>query len=347
MLDILPQPAHERRTGFFLCCCSATHNDLKDRSGELRADLNGENGDAFAIADQVGCVTNKRLEWRPLEELQKGPTATRRGQILHSAEPHHTPPLISKAADNDQPPAAREDPKVRSSVTLKDGSVFTGELTEGLLHGDGTYTWAHGESYTGQWENHLQHGRGVLTWPNGQAYTGQFEAGKRHGTGFLTWPDGRKYAGTWRQGQRRGPWEFFPARHAPGAEPSRGTWGDSDEPDPSIGLPPVHGDEGTRSWRDGSTYTGQINAGEPHGFGTAVWPNSSSFSGQYRFGQRSGAGVQSWPNSSQRFVGQWRDGARQGCWELTQADGEVRRGSLSTDASSALSKPSGDAPRKA
>ncbi|MBS4006921.1 MAG: hypothetical protein KGZ45_00605 [Clostridium sp.] len=65
----------------------------------------------------------------------------------------------------------------QGTITLPDGSRYTGELRNGLPHGFGTNVAANGESYSGAWENGLRHGIGVLTFPDKTARTGVWDRG--------------------------------------------------------------------------------------------------------------------------------------------------------------------------
>ena len=63
-------------------------------------------------------------------------------------------------------------------------------------------------SYTGEVSNGVPHGQGTWTHPGGQKYVGEWKDDKWHGQGTLTLPDGRKYVGEWKDGN---PWNgtFF------------------------------------------------------------------------------------------------------------------------------------------
>lgn len=110
-----------------------------------------------------------------------------------------------------------------------DGSTYTGQVKDGLRHGNGTREYPTG-SYEGQWQDDLQHGRGKQIWTDGRTFEGQFVLGKfdghgqmvwhtqkgllcydgeykadaKHGHGRFTWGDGRAYEGQWERGDRHG-----------------------------------------------------------------------------------------------------------------------------------------------
>ena len=51
-----------------------------------------------------------------------------------------------------------------------DGSVFRGEWSEDLRHGQGTLTTASSDTYTGQWAEDNFEGDGLFCWLNGNKY---------------------------------------------------------------------------------------------------------------------------------------------------------------------------------
>jgi hypothetical protein len=51
-----------------------------------------------------------------------------------------------------------------------DGSVYAGELKDGLRHGHGVMMWADGDVYNGQWQNDERHGHGHYTYAHGDQY---------------------------------------------------------------------------------------------------------------------------------------------------------------------------------
>ncbi len=52
-----------------------------------------------------------------------------------------------------------------------------------------------GGTYTGELSNGLLHGQGTCTHPDGWKYVGEFKDDKRDGQGTYTFPDGAKYVG--------------------------------------------------------------------------------------------------------------------------------------------------------
>lgn len=93
----------------------------------------------------------------------------------------------------------------KDDLKLPDGSIYSGELSNGDPHGVGKMIWIDGRTYRGKWQFGQPHGQGVMssvapkdleydTW----IYSGQFHEGLRNGTGRCEWPAvGAWYEGDW------------------------------------------------------------------------------------------------------------------------------------------------------
>jgi hypothetical protein len=57
-----------------------------------------------------------------------------------------------------------------------------GGIRNGVLEGDGSYSFANGAAFKGNFQNGKPNGFGFLSYANGCKYEGQFKDGKRHGT---------------------------------------------------------------------------------------------------------------------------------------------------------------------
>ena len=55
-----------------------------------------------------------------------------------------------------------------------------------------------GGTYTGEVSNGVPDGQGTFTWPDGTKYVGEFKDGKSDGQGTFTKADGGKYVGEWK-----------------------------------------------------------------------------------------------------------------------------------------------------
>ena len=61
-----------------------------------------------------------------------------------------------------------------------------------------TYTFPDGSVYEGQLRDGVPHGLGKQVYPNGSTYEGGWKAGLRDGFGKYVWPDGTIYEGGWK-----------------------------------------------------------------------------------------------------------------------------------------------------
>jgi hypothetical protein len=77
---------------------------------------------------------------------------------------------------------------------------------------------------------------------------------------------------------------------------------------------------GTLRWTDGTTYTGGLKDGRPHGQGTMTWPDGGQLTGNWENGLVHGHGVETHPNGF-RYEGQWEQGKRSGQGTMTLPDG--------------------------
>ncbi|MDX1457337.1 MAG: C13 family peptidase [Marinobacter sp.] len=89
--------------------------------------------------------------------------------------------LVLAACDQPQllPPDAR----------LPDGSTYSGDIQNGLFHGEGVQVFASGLVYRGQFQEGYWHGQGELESPTDWRYEGEFQKGVMAGQGVLETED--------------------------------------------------------------------------------------------------------------------------------------------------------------
>ena len=75
------------------------------------------------------------------------------------------------------------------------GEIYEGQLSDGVPHGIGKFTYSDQRLYEGHFEGGLKSGNGQLTWPNGNRYVGTFADDVRTGLGKFYWRDGTVYRG--------------------------------------------------------------------------------------------------------------------------------------------------------
>lgn len=86
---------------------------------------------------------------------------------------------------------------------LPDGSTYSGDVQDGLFHGEGVQRFASGMVYRGQFQEGYWHGEGELESLAGWRYEGGFNKGLMAGQGVLETEDSR-YEGTFKESRFHG-----------------------------------------------------------------------------------------------------------------------------------------------
>lgn len=196
-----------------------------------------------------------------------------------------------------------------------DGGYYTGYLKDGVLHGEGTYTWNSGASYSGTWVNGSCNGQGTYTWASGDSYTGGWVNGNRTGKGTYIWANGDKYVGDFVDDMRTGQGTLTWAS----GNTYTGAWKDDERTG-----------KGTFTWTDGTKYVGDFVNGDKHGQGTMTWSNGDKYVGGYVNDSRSGFGTYYWPNGT-TYAGNWKDNKKHGTGTTTWSDGTTQTGTWEND----------------
>lgn len=84
------------------------------------------------------------------------------------------------------------------------GDVFEGEFVNDIIKGMGVFTGSNGTVYKGQWRAGRQEGYGQESWADGSSYEGNYLKGIKHGKGEYRWADGSNYNGDWKNGNTEG-----------------------------------------------------------------------------------------------------------------------------------------------
>ena len=138
-------------------------------------------------------------------------------------------------------------------ITLPDGSVYTGELKGGKLHGTGELKWPDGRHYVGGFQHGVASGHGKLSYPDGCSYEGEFARGDLNGAGKYTCDD-TVWQGEFQQGDLA---------------------------------------QGTVTWAGFGTYIGELQDFQPHGMGALTYTDGTVVRAQFEYGQANGAGFRS------------------------------------------------------
>jgi hypothetical protein len=165
-------------------------------------------------------------------------------------------------------------------------TVYTGQLVDGILEGEGQKI-RDGNIWKGTFKGGLLNGKGSYVTSDGDKYVGDFVDGKRQGKGTYVWKEGDSYTGDYFDGQ-------------------------------------MHG-KGTLKWVSGDVYIGDFVKGVCSGQGTYKWKNGDVYVGSFKEGKRTGQGTYKWHNGDV-YVGEFLDGKLHGYGTLTYANGKVRKG---------------------
>lgn len=89
--------------------------------------------------------------------------------------------------------------KSYTTVEFRKGSIYTGEIVDGIREGCGQTKKTNGDTYTGEYKNNQRHGNGIYNYACGDKYEGQFWENKKHGFGIYTYAGdrGTYYTGYW------------------------------------------------------------------------------------------------------------------------------------------------------
>ena len=87
-------------------------------------------------------------------------------------------------------------------LKVKAGGFYEGEFKEGIMHGQGTFTYPDGRVWKGEFKNgKMWTGCGACVFSNGSEYEGEYSEGRRNGQGKFVYPDGRIIEGEFKEGK--------------------------------------------------------------------------------------------------------------------------------------------------
>lgn len=196
----------------------------------------------------------------------------------------------------------------------KNGDVYEGEWHCDLRHGQGKMVYKNtNTTYEGGWVEGVRHGEGVLTTSDG-VYEGQFQKDERCGHGIQKAVDGSYYEGGWRHDFRAGRGIYYYAPHDTTYE--------------GIFLHDRLEGYGTSEINsDKDFFEGTWLDGEKHGRGTRILPSGDVMCGVWHKGKHQDGHIEYTYADGTKFVGDWRDGMREGLGTQINADGTVYDGS--------------------
>lgn len=195
-----------------------------------------------------------------------------------------------------QPKVVAIDQAHVEQLLLPDGAIYTGELKDGLLHGQGELVWSNGARYSGEFARGVFYGQGSLREANGDEYRGEYVAGELTGPGEFVGADGSRYTGEFLRGQFHGKGEFISA--------------EGDRYLGSFDQSGLNG-EGEFFGKDGEHYQGEFKHWMFDGVGT-LKRNDGEYKGQFSQGAFHGYGLYRYTETADQpeklLAGRWRWG---------------------------------------
>jgi len=76
------------------------------------------------------------------------------------------------------------------TLLFKGVGKYVGEVKEGQMNGNGTFTWEDGNEYTGGFKNGSFEGKGTMSYKSGNKITVNFKDGRKEGLGKYTYKNG-------------------------------------------------------------------------------------------------------------------------------------------------------------
>jgi hypothetical protein len=90
---------------------------------------------------------------------------------------------------------------------------YEGDWADGVMHGQGTYTFTDGCTYEGDYADGKRNGRGIYHFLDGSFFEGEYRDGVAEGRGTFTFVDGTAEVGRWEAGQPVGEATRFSPDH--------------------------------------------------------------------------------------------------------------------------------------
>ena len=201
------------------------------------------------------------------------------------------------------------------TITFDSGSTYAGEVKDGKMDGQGTFTTLNGYKYVGEWKDGKKNGQGTSTYSDGQKYVGNYKDDKHNGQGTITYLDGTKYVGEWKDGKKNGQGiAIYPGsggryvgewkddkRHGQGIHTASNVGKYVGEFKNDI----MHG-QGTLTEADGTIYVGKFKDNNFNGQGTLTTSDGLKYVGYFKDGKRSGQGDLIFPDG-EKYHGDWKD----------------------------------------
>uniref|UniRef100_A0A5S6N0X5 G patch domain-containing protein 11 n=1 Tax=Xenopus tropicalis TaxID=8364 RepID=A0A5S6N0X5_XENTR len=219
---------------------------------------------------------------------------------------------------------------------FKDGNIYRGMFSEGMMHGKGKYTWKDGLTYEGDFYMNFPMGHGIYKWSDGSQYEGEVYKAIRHGHGIFTSSNQKvSYVGDWHKGTRHGKGVIYYNKE--GTSWYEGDW-----------ISNKKEGWGVQCFISGNIYEGQWKNNIFHGMGKMRWLTSNEeYAGQWENGIQNGSGTHTWflrriPGTQyslrNEYVGNFVNGIRQGQGQFYYANGAMYDGEWKNNKKHGLGK---------
>ncbi len=190
-------------------------------------------------------------------------------------------------------------------ATLPDGAIYSGDMIDGVIEGQGRMVWSNGNTYEGSFKGGLFHGHGRIVQVDGTSYAGEFISGAITGTGTMIYSDDEVYTGEF----------LYSRRHGKGELISHGTEYEGEF------VAGVYQGNGKFTDDLGNVYEGEFLDGLYHGEGTYVDTDGRTYKGNFEQGVLTGEGSFS-DKEGTRYQGWFIDWVYNGEGHLTDQKGD-------------------------
>lgn len=111
---------------------------------------------------------------------------------------------IWKTADINLVVTIKEFDQSKARLTLKDGTVYSGEFSKGQFNGDCLVAYSNGDKYDGNLDNNQKCAIGKYTWKDGSSYSGEWNEDKMNGKGIYEFNNGDSLEGSFKDNKPEG-----------------------------------------------------------------------------------------------------------------------------------------------
>jgi hypothetical protein len=188
-------------------------------------------------------------------------------------------------------------------MTFANGNKYVGQYKDSKRSGQGTFTFADGNKYEGEWRNDKRNGQGTETFADGDKYMGEYKDNQRHGQGIEYTESGSII--------KQGRWENNSLVQSFAIDAQRFPFNSS------IAATQDPSPDPLKAERDRLAATAQSQLPEctlafkQNCVGTETYSSGWKYVGEFKDGARQGQGTMTFANGG-KYVGEWSSGMRNG-----------------------------------